>query len=115
MSVAIVTGFGGLIGSESARFFAQQGFDVIGLDNDMRAYFFGAEASTKPSGRRLAEELATPSGRSTSTSATGRASIGSLPSTGPRSSWSCTPPRSPLTIGRRASLIRTSASTRLAR
>src|SRR5580692_5950975 len=57
MSIAIISGSGGLIGSESARFFAQQGFDVIGLDNDMRAYFFGAEASTKPSGRRLAEEL----------------------------------------------------------
>ncbi len=51
MPIALVSGSGGLIGSESARFFAQQGFDVIGLDNDMRAYFFGAEASTKPSGR----------------------------------------------------------------
>jgi CDP-paratose 2-epimerase len=57
MSIAIISGSGGLIGSESTRFFAQQGFDVIGLDNDMRAYFFGPDASTKPSGRRLAEEL----------------------------------------------------------
>jgi CDP-paratose 2-epimerase len=57
MSIAIISGSGGLIGSESSRFFAEEGFDVIGLDNDMRAYFFGAEASTKPSGRRLAEEL----------------------------------------------------------
>ncbi len=57
MPIAIVTGSGGLIGSESARFFGQQGFDVVGLDNDMRAYFFGVEASTKPSSKRLADEL----------------------------------------------------------
>ncbi len=57
MPIALITGSGGLIGSESARFFAGGGFDVVGLDNDMRAYFFGAEASTKPSSRRLADEL----------------------------------------------------------
>jgi CDP-paratose 2-epimerase len=57
MSIAIVTGSGGLIGSESARFFVEKGFDVIGLDNDMRAYFFGAEASTKPTSERLVDEL----------------------------------------------------------
>ncbi len=59
MPIAIVTGSGGLIGSESARYFAQQGFDVIGIDNDMRAYFFGPEASTASSSARLAEELDT--------------------------------------------------------
>jgi CDP-paratose 2-epimerase len=57
MSVALVTGSGGLIGSESARFFVKEGFDVVGIDNDMRAYFFGAEASTRPSSARLADEL----------------------------------------------------------
>jgi CDP-paratose 2-epimerase len=57
MPIALITGSGGLIGSESARFFARQGFEVIGLDNDMRAYFFGVEASTKPSTKRLADEL----------------------------------------------------------
>jgi CDP-paratose 2-epimerase len=55
MPIAIVTGSGGLIGSESARYFARQGFDVIGIDNDMRAYFFGPEASTA----HVSEELAT--------------------------------------------------------
>ena len=44
MPIAIVTGSGGLIGSESVRHFAAQGFDVVGIDNDMRAYFFGPEA-----------------------------------------------------------------------
>src|SRR5262245_2390059 len=46
MSVAIVTGAGGLVGSEAVRYFAGQGMDVVGIDNDMRAYFFGREAST---------------------------------------------------------------------
>jgi CDP-paratose 2-epimerase len=55
--VALVTGSGGLIGSEAARFFAREGFEVVGVDNDMRAYFFGVDASTKPSSERLAAEL----------------------------------------------------------
>src|SRR5204863_4936229 len=46
--VCIVTGSGGLIGSESVKHFVSQGYDVIGLENDMRAYFFGPEASTQP-------------------------------------------------------------------
>ena len=52
MPTAIVTGSGGLIGSEAVAYFARAGFDVVGLDNDMRAYFFGVEASTA---RRTAE------------------------------------------------------------
>lgn len=47
MSVALVTGSGGLIGSESVDYLIGQGLDVVGIDNDMRAYFFGADASTK--------------------------------------------------------------------
>ncbi|QWE24988.1 NAD-dependent epimerase/dehydratase family protein [Polynucleobacter sp. AP-Elch-400A-B2] len=46
MSIAIVTGSAGLIGSETAKFFTSKGFDVVGIDNDMRAKFFGNEAST---------------------------------------------------------------------
>lgn len=46
MSVAIVTGSGGLIGSSAAVHLAQAGFDVVGIDNDMRRVFFGDEAST---------------------------------------------------------------------
>jgi CDP-paratose 2-epimerase len=46
MSLAVVTGSAGLIGSETVRFLADRGFDVIGLDNDMRRRFFGDEAST---------------------------------------------------------------------
>lgn len=57
MPIAIVTGSGGLIGSESVRYFAEQGFDVIGLDNDMRARFFGPEATTTPTTERLTREV----------------------------------------------------------
>jgi CDP-paratose 2-epimerase len=53
VSVAIVTGSAGLIGSEAARFFASQGYTVVGIDNDMRRYFFGDEASTEWSRRQL--------------------------------------------------------------
>ena len=46
MDVAIITGSAGLIGSEASRFFADQGLSVVGIDNDMRAHFFGPGAST---------------------------------------------------------------------
>lgn len=42
----IVTGSAGLVGSETVRHYAGQGWRVIGVDNDLRASFFGAEAST---------------------------------------------------------------------
>src|ERR1700755_1462760 len=46
VSVALVTGSAGLIGSEAVRHFAGLGLDVVGIENDMRQEFFGAEAST---------------------------------------------------------------------
>jgi CDP-paratose 2-epimerase len=57
--IAIVTGSGGLIGSESVRHFAALGFDVIGLENDMRAQFFGPEASTSHNTEELKAEVDT--------------------------------------------------------
>jgi CDP-paratose 2-epimerase len=54
---AIITGSGGLIGSESSAHFARAGYRVIGVENDMRAWFFGADASTAHTTRRLAHEL----------------------------------------------------------
>ena len=48
MSIVIVTGSGGVIGSEAVRFFSEQGFDVVGVDNNMRAEFFGEAASVAP-------------------------------------------------------------------
>jgi len=46
MKKVLVTGSGGLIGSEAVRFFCKNDFEVVGIDNDMRAKFFGEEAST---------------------------------------------------------------------
>jgi CDP-paratose 2-epimerase len=45
MSVVIVTGSCGLIGSETVSFFAEKGLDIIGIDNNMRKIFFGADGS----------------------------------------------------------------------
>src|SRR3954471_13162412 len=57
VAVALVSGSGGLIGSEAVRHFAGLGLDVVGIDNDMRQEFFGAEASTAWNVRRLSDEL----------------------------------------------------------
>ncbi len=57
MNIAIITGSGGLIGSASARFFAGKGFKVAGIDNDMRKYFFGDEASTAWNVRELKDKI----------------------------------------------------------
>jgi len=46
MSIILITGSSGLVGSESVNFFSEKGFDVIGIDNDLRKFFFGSEAST---------------------------------------------------------------------
>lgn len=46
MPRAIVTGSGGLVGSDSVRRLVDSGWDVVGFENDMRARFFGPEAST---------------------------------------------------------------------
>lgn len=56
MGVVIVTGSGGLIGAETVRRFAADGHTVAGVDNDMRAYFFGKDASTRWASDRLREQ-----------------------------------------------------------
>lgn len=53
MKKILVTGAGGLIGSEVVTFFAQNGFNVIGIDNNMRADFFGPKGDTTWNLRRL--------------------------------------------------------------
>lgn len=57
MSVAVITGSAGLIGSEAARHYAARGWDVVGIDNDMRRRFFGGEASTRWQREALEREL----------------------------------------------------------
>jgi len=57
MKVAIVTGAAGLIGSESVKQLVKEGFHVVGIDNNMRQYFFGEEASTAETERELSSSL----------------------------------------------------------
>ena len=47
MKIALITGSAGLVGSETVAFLVRKGFFIVGIDNDMRSYFFGQEASTK--------------------------------------------------------------------
>lgn len=58
MATVLVTGSAGLIGAETVRRFAREGYTVAGVDNDMRAYFFGAEGSTKWAAEGLKQEIA---------------------------------------------------------
>jgi len=53
----LVTGSAGLIGSECVRFFSKKGFQVLGIDNNMRKAFFGEEASVEWNNNRLIEEV----------------------------------------------------------
>ena len=57
MKKLLVTGSSGLIGSEVTTFFAERGWDVHGVDNNMRAEFFGPDGDTRWNQRRLEEAL----------------------------------------------------------
>ena len=57
MKVAIITGSGGLIGSQSVKYFSNKFDIVLGIDNNQRSYFFGEEASTLPSTIKLAHDF----------------------------------------------------------
>ena len=46
MKYCLITGSGGLVGSESVRFFCDNGYTVIGIENNMREYFFGTSTSS---------------------------------------------------------------------
>jgi len=53
----LITGSGGLIGSACARVLAAQNWSVVGVDNNMRQYFFGPQGSTEPVVRDLLTSL----------------------------------------------------------
>ncbi len=57
MSIALVTGSAGLIGSETCKRFHAEGFDVVGIDNNMRARFFGEGASNEGNRKSLESSL----------------------------------------------------------
>lgn len=56
-NVAIITGAAGLVGSASVRAFAASGFTCVGVDNDLRAVFFGPEGSTRSCRAALEREV----------------------------------------------------------
>lgn len=53
MKTVLITGCGGLIGRESTEFFLSKGYRVVGIDNNMRAYFFGEDGSITSNLRAL--------------------------------------------------------------
>jgi len=58
MNIAIITGAAGLIGSESVNFFSEKFDLIVGIDNNMRKYFFGDNASTEWSKQKLIDTVA---------------------------------------------------------
>jgi CDP-paratose 2-epimerase len=56
-SICLITGSSGLIGSESVAFFSKKFDTIIGIDNNMRAYFFGNNASTEWNTNRLIDDV----------------------------------------------------------
>ena len=57
MRTVLVTGSCGLIGSEVSVFFARQGFQVVGIDSNHRAVFFGPEGDTSWVLERLRRDI----------------------------------------------------------
>tara|TARA_B110000008_G_scaffold79103_1_gene80803 strand:- start:1505 stop:2575 length:1071 start_codon:yes stop_codon:yes gene_type:complete len=51
--ICLVTGSSGLIGSETVNFFSKKNFDIIGIDNNFRQFFFGKSASTHQIKKKL--------------------------------------------------------------
>ena len=57
MSIALITGSCGLIGSESAYFFSSKGLDIVGIDNNLRQLFFGKDGSTDWQKKKLKDKI----------------------------------------------------------
>ncbi len=57
MSIALITGSCGLVGSESAYFFSKKGFDILGIDNNARKFFFGKDGDISWIKKKLKKDL----------------------------------------------------------
>jgi len=57
MKTVLITGPAGLVSSECVKRFGREGYRVAGIDSDLRKWFFGAEASTLPNRRFLAQTV----------------------------------------------------------
>lgn len=53
----LITGSGGLIGSQCVRTFAAAGWEVVGIDNNLRAAFFGPGSTTRPIVQELQRDV----------------------------------------------------------
>mgnify|MGYP000945802100 FL=1 len=56
MSIVIITGANGLVGSEAVSFFSKKKYTVIGIDNNLRKFFFGQDGSTSWIKRKIIKE-----------------------------------------------------------
>ena len=56
MSIVIITGANGLVGSEAVSFFSKKKYTVIGIDNNLRKFFFGKDGSTSWIKRKIIKE-----------------------------------------------------------
>ena len=57
MNICVITGSAGLIGSEAANFFADKFDLIVGIDNNLRKYFFGKEGSIEWNRDRLQQNI----------------------------------------------------------
>lgn len=57
MNICVITGSAGLIGSEAVNFFADKFDLVVGIDNNLRKYFFGNEGSIEWNKNRLQKTI----------------------------------------------------------
>ena len=46
MKVALITGSCGLVSSESSLFLSRKGFEIVGIENNARKFFFGKDGDT---------------------------------------------------------------------
>ncbi len=57
MEVVVITGASGLIGSEAVSFFKDKFDLIVGVDNNLRSYFFGKDASTEETKKNIIETV----------------------------------------------------------
>ena len=57
MSIALITGSCGLVGSDSATFLSKKGFQVVGIDNNTRKFFFGKDGDISWIRKKLKTDL----------------------------------------------------------
>ena len=53
--ICLITGSSGLVGSEAVIFFSKKNFEIIGIDNNFRKFFFGKSASTNQVKKKLSK------------------------------------------------------------